>query len=147
MAKMQNVIHETIDGSVYTSLADIAKAYGFKAPTIRRRYYAGLRGDELVTPLDTRHKRQRLVVDGQEYHSITALANAYDLSVSLVDSRYQRGYRDERLILPSGHLRDINETIDGQIYHTFREIADQYHVATKIVRQRYKRGLRAPPTQ
>lgn len=44
-----------IDGKAYSSIVDLAYAYDLEPCTVYRRYYAGLRGRDLVRP--TRRKK------------------------------------------------------------------------------------------
>ncbi|WP_421362604.1 hypothetical protein [Streptococcus suis] len=86
----------TIQGIEYKSLSAISKAFDIPEITLRGRYKAGKRDDELVETY--RASFPGVTIRGTFYSSIKEIAETFNLPVITLQQRYKKGARGEDLI-------------------------------------------------
>ncbi|NQI43756.1 hypothetical protein HO607_01830 [Streptococcus suis] len=86
----------TIQGTEYKSLSAISKAFDIPEITLRDRYKAGKRDDELVETY--RASFPGITIRGRFYSSIKEIAETFDLPLKTLQKRYKKGARGEDLI-------------------------------------------------
>ncbi|HFI0164179.1 TPA: hypothetical protein ACGORW_002011 [Streptococcus suis] len=132
-----------IYGKFYGKISDIAKDFEISSRVIRDRYKKGIRGEELVAPLEFEisHRFKGATIRGTEYKSLSAISKAFDIPEITLRGRYKAGKRDDELI-ETYRASFPGVTIRGRFYSSIKEIAETFDLPVITLQQRYKKGAR-----
>ncbi|HFI0175706.1 TPA: hypothetical protein ACGORP_000073 [Streptococcus suis] len=116
----------TIRGTEYKSLSAISKAFEIPEITLRDRYKAGKRDDELVETY--RASFPGITIRGRFYSSIKEIAETFDLPVQTLQKRYKKGARGEDLISTKRlYYKPRNTSKHKNIYYNNSKRSYIYH--------------------
>ena len=150
-----------VEGVIYATLLDVARAYNLNHNTIYKRYARGKRGDDLVPPKKRKNyieplKKQikyKLTVQGKSFVSEIEACRYYDVRYITYRKRKQKGYSaeeclglkeifDKRTVKKKGRklgkLQPIKLEVGGKIYTSYASLARAYDLPYYVIHNRIK---------
>ena len=154
-----------VEGVIYATLPDVARAYNLNHNAVYKRYARGKRGDDLVPPKKRKNyieppKKQKkqikykLTVQGKSFVSEMEACRYYDVRYITYRKRKYKGYSaeeclglkeifDKRTVQDKarnvGKQPPIKLEVGGKIYTSYTSLARAYDLPHYVVNQRIKK--------
>lgn len=135
----------TINGVMYKSYRELAKAYDLTPSILSNRLKQGLTGEELVKPPKYRVTKKfgGATINGKRYTTLSDIAEEFGLVEMTLRDRYNSGLRDGDLLY---HKKPKQKKfpgvdIDGKFYERISDIAKAFAISPRVIRNRYNKGI------
>ena len=139
----------TVEGVEYVNLPSIARAYGIGEWGVYRRYYNGLRGDDLVPPKkrksyvppEPKKPKREVEIGGVTYKSISAACRALGVKYHTYKNRRRIGCTLEQCLGVEAYPRRRKTfEIDGELLG-FNEIEQKFEIKREVFARRLRMGM------
>lgn len=136
----------TINGVMYKSYRELAKAYDLTPSILSNRLKQGLTGEELVKPPKYRVTKKfgGATINGKRYTTLSGIAEEFCLVEMTLRDRYNSGLRDGDLLYRKKpkQKKFPGVEIHGKFYRKISDIANDFEISSRVIRDRYRKGAR-----